>query len=71
MEMKFIEFSFNNLQNLNYRNLERLSLINESKFIFLNSKSKKNNRSEKYFDREYKRLTIGNLEKIKFNKKNI
>ncbi len=68
MEMKFIEFSFNNLRNLNFHNLKNY-LINESKFIFLNSKSEKNNTGEKYYDREYKRLTIGNLEKIKFNKK--
>ena len=40
MEMKFVEYSLNNIQNLNYNNLKDY-LIKKSKFIFLNSKFEK------------------------------
>lgn len=68
MEMKFIEHSLNNIKNLNYKNFEDY-LIKKSKLIFLNSKFKKKNLYENNYMKEYKRLTLGNLEEIRFDKK--
>ena len=68
MEMKFVEHTINKSKNIKYKNFENF-LINESKLKFLNSKINKKRENESQYIRDLKRLTIGNLEEIKFNKK--
>lgn len=63
MEMKFIEHLIYNNKNINYQTLENF-LLKESKLKYLNNKK---NNEEDYYIKELKRLTIGNLEKIKFD----
>ena len=68
MEMKFVEHILNKSKSIKYKNFEHF-LMNESKLKFLNSKIDKKQKNENQYIKDLKRLTIGNLEEIKFDKK--